>query len=308
MKTVFSIIIAIVFLTAPRAAAVKDRSSAILVPTGEPEKVEVRLSTGKVFVRGVDNDTLFVSAKRLGVDEEEVEEDPDPRSEGLRRLTHNSTGLEVWTDRGVMYVGTTNIYSLEMHIDVPRNVPLVVLTTFTDTVYVSDMNAPVSIETSGPVRVERIHGDVEISTSNWIYFQDLFGSLVAATQFGGIEGSFSKLDEESPIYLSGMEVIDVALPADAKASLLLKSTWGEIFTDFDVTIHPKVGAPSALVGESFVPRAPKPPKPPKIGSTDHTQPLLSAPDQSVTRADVNGGGVEMRLTTVSGNIYVRKRE
>jgi len=80
--------------------------------------------------------------------------------------------------------------------------------------------------------------------------------------------------------------IDVTLPANAKASVRMKTEQGEIYTDFDMVMT----SSSARFERSE--------------RGDRERYRISF-DRPVVGA-INGGGPEISLTTFSGNIYIRK--
>jgi hypothetical protein len=101
-----------------------------------------------------------------------------------------------------------------------------------------------------------------------------------------------RLDDDRPISLSALGPIDVAIPSNSKATLYLKTSFGEVYTDFDVELQrredwsddtgasipfvtvlpprmPKMAAPVVVVEPRPVKvTAPKPDKPDKPDKRD----------------------------------------
>ena len=80
--------------------------------------------------------------------------------------------------------------------------------------------------------------------------------------------------------------LDITLPFDAKVSLKIKTDEGQIFTDFDIQLTPtqrKKEEDERRQGGGY-----------------------RVAFEKVTLGLINGGGVEIQLTTYDGNIYIRK--
>jgi hypothetical protein len=256
--------------------------------------VEIRTTSNRVFVTGTNSDTVYVRARRTDLEEADEEpESDDPRAAGLRKITHRATGLEVWGEGNVVTVATRSYEgSFELYIRMPRDAALDIEAHFADSVFVRNIKASVDIGTNGSARLENVDGEIEVETSNWIYLTDVAGSVVCNTGFGGIEGTVKRLDDDRPISLSALGPIDVAIPSNSKATLYLKTSFGEVYTDFDVELQrredwsddtgasipfvtvlpprmPKMAAPVVVVEPRPVKvTAPKPDKPDKPDKRD----------------------------------------
>ncbi|MCX6577872.1 MAG: hypothetical protein NTV82_15965, partial [Candidatus Aminicenantes bacterium] len=82
--------------------------------------------------------------------------------------------------------------------------------------------------------------------------------------------------------------IDITLPADVKATLKIKSTQGEVFSDFDIALKPV------------------PAKPEETATKEGGKYRIEL-DRSVY-GTINGGGAELKLQNFSGDIYIRKKK
>ncbi|MCE7065937.1 DUF4097 family beta strand repeat-containing protein [Dyadobacter sp. CY326] len=130
------------------------------------------------------------------------------------------------------------------------------------------------------VSISNVDGDLEVRTNNAdIDLNNVTGPVVANTTSGEIKALFSNLNQQKPTAISSISgVVDVSLPAVVKSNLKLRSINGEMFTDFDL------GIKSTKDGMS------------KVGGGSNIE------------GTINGGGVEMNLHTISGNIYIRKQK
>ncbi|MBI3210971.1 MAG: hypothetical protein HYZ37_18965 [Candidatus Solibacter usitatus] len=151
----------------------------------------------------------------------------------------------------------------------------------------------------GDIIVEGIAGEIDTNNINGnITLTDVSGPVVAHALNGKLTVSLSKLDSGKAMSLSTFNKdVDLTLPADAKASVKLKSQNGEIFTDFDVTLK---GAP--VVEESK-----KEPPASNKNSSPRTR-TRTVRFEKVSYGTINGGGQEIQLTTYNGSIYIRKKK
>lgn len=134
-------------------------------------------------------------------------------------------------------------------------------------------------ENSGIV-IREVSGSIEIEGHvSDIKLEKVTGPVVASSVSGDIEVSFSRLNQEKPSNISATSgLIDVALPPDTKASLELTSISGEVFTDFDVKFP-----------------------------EDEKAKGLKPVRRKKSNGSINGGGVELSLNAISGNVYLRKQ-
>lgn len=133
---------------------------------------------------------------------------------------------------------------------------------------------------NGDISVKDIGGEIEIVGSGaGIKLENITGPVVANSISGNIEVVFSRLNQEKPTHINAISgFIDVTLAADTKASLNLISMSGECYTDFDV-------------------------KMPENEKAKGLKPIRSRNGAGT----INGGGVELTLNAISGNVYLRKK-
>lgn len=142
--------------------------------------------------------------------------------------------------------------------------------------------------THGPVTIEGVSGEVDASSVNApLQLNNISGTIVAETTNGPIRATMDRVDPSKPISFSSTNgTIDVALPADLKANLKMRSFNGSIWTDFDMK----------LTGGQPLPTTP-------AGPGGKVQ--LKA-DRTVY-GTINGGGVDASFTTLNGRITIRKK-
>ncbi|MCU0352344.1 MAG: DUF4097 domain-containing protein [Cytophagales bacterium] len=105
------------------------------------------------------------------------------------------------------------------------------------------------------------------------------GPVVLNAVYGKVKVSFDKINQEKPTSIvATYNTLDVSLPPDTKANLRLESSYGNIYTDFDV----------------------------KVPAADNED-LEKISSQNISGV-INGGGTEIHLESPYKNVYLRKKK
>ncbi len=295
--------------------------SATFTNPNRPGIVRIKAGRNQINVRGVDgNEVRATSTKTASVS-------PAPAQEGLRVLTppigftlyenNNVVQLDAGTKRGV------NESAGSIDITVPRASSVVIMSDFDGDVSISDIAGDVEVRAAmGKVQLERLRGGADIQTNR-----------------GGIEASFSEVASRKPLAFSSMMgAVVVRIPATAKALVKLRSQNGQILTDFSeaelairtetmterqaVGIQPK--APLAAERLAAQDRAAADqrakvngklagrngdPGGPGGANGSRVIPLNTGPSFTGGHAisgTLNGGGTDIAITTLSGDVTLRK--
>ncbi|HEX9511669.1 MAG TPA: DUF4097 family beta strand repeat-containing protein [Puia sp.] len=130
-------------------------------------------------------------------------------------------------------------------------------------------------ERRSEVTVENMKNEVEVNVCHSIKVRNSTGPLVLSNISGAIDVVFNEVNKDKPISIASISgEIDVTLPAKTPVDLEMKTISGTMYSDFDFAADEKE---MKRVG----------------GSRVNTR--------------LNGGGLDLKLTTVSGNIYLRKK-
>ncbi|GAB3306227.1 DUF4097 family beta strand repeat-containing protein [Hymenobacter tenuis] len=130
----------------------------------------------------------------------------------------------------------------------------------------------------GDVVLQNLQGKLEVMMkSASVKMLNVTGPVVASSTSGDITVRYTSLGSGPSAITNISGAIDVALPAATKASLMMRTISGEVYTDFDMAL-PKPANGSGLT---------------QIGG------------QTLNGA-INGGGTSISLKNVSGDVYVRK--
>jgi hypothetical protein len=194
------------------------------------QEYKIAKSTGRLDIREVNNVTIegTTGNEILFVRTDRNQEDDD-RAKGLRAVS--STGLEDNTGLGLSVLDKAGVIEVrqlkkmdgpEITIKVPKGV----------TVYFAH-NSPHGSE----VEFRNFEGEIEVSTvHNAVILTNSSGPMNIKTIHGDIDASFSPgIKNISLTSVHGH--VDVALPVATKASLKLGTVYGEIFVDPDFKIE-----------------------------------------------------------------------
>ncbi len=128
------------------------------------------------------------------------------------------------------------------------------------------------------VLIENIDGELELKTNNSsMNLRNVGGPVIANSTNGAITVVFSALNQQKPSAISVVNgEVDITMPANTKSEVKFKSMNGEIYTDFDL--------------------APR----------ENREQLRRVGGGHLIEAATNGGGVEVKVNAINGNIYFRK--
>jgi hypothetical protein len=249
------------------AAAFAQETRQVVVPLSDPNgpvTLHADLLNGSISVTGYEGTEVLIETTI------DAEEDEGEEHAGLRRIPNTSVGLTVEERANTVSIESDwSARSTHLIIKVPRRT----------SVHLATVN-------DGDLEVTGVTGDHELENVNGaITATDVSGSVVANTTNGDVRVRFRSLTADKPMSFSTWNGdVDLTLPADARAHLLMNSGQGDIYTDFDVALSPQDVKMSREEGQrGFRVRLEK-----EVGGS------------------INGGGAEFRFKTYNGDIYVRK--
>jgi lia operon protein LiaG len=126
----------------------------------------------------------------------------------------------------------------------------------------------------GETIISNMKNEIEFKGCHDISLKNVTGPLVISTISGNVNVTFTEISKDKSISIASVSgEVDVTLPAKAGFSLEMGTVSGNMFSDFD---FPARNNDMRRIGGSNI------------------------------RASLNGGGVDLKLHSVSGNIYLRK--
>jgi DUF4097 and DUF4098 domain-containing protein YvlB len=141
---------------------------------------------------------------------------------------------------------------------------------------------------SGDTNISNISGDIEVNTREGnINLDNVSGEVVANSVDGELLVTFKEVTKEEPMAFSTIDGdIDVTFPSNIKATISAKNVDGEIYTDFNIDItHLK----------EF-----------DVGRNRRWTNGWTGMFGNTVTGKINGGGSRILISTVDGNIYIRK--
>lgn len=273
MKTVKKLSTAAVmlFLAGAIVSAQETNREELTIPLsnpGQPGKLECGLVNGSIKVTGYSGNEVHVIAtqpmKKLMVEPEQIQE-------GLKKITATSFSLSAEEEGNVVDIGSDSWKSaINLEIRVPMKFDL-----------------DIGTVNNGDVTVENVEGTLEVSNVNGnITLTNVSGSVVTNTVNGDVKVTMNRLSDNTPMSFTSFNGdIDVTLPASAKATAKLKSTSGDIYTDFEVSFEQKKT---------------------KVDESDEEGVYKVSVDEYVY-GNLNGGGPEFFFKTYHGDIFLRKK-
>jgi lia operon protein LiaG len=128
-------------------------------------------------------------------------------------------------------------------------------------------------EHDNSVNIQNIKNEIEANVCQSINLKNVSGPLVLSTISGNITVVFSEMSPK-PVSIANISgEIDVTLPAKSAANLDMTNVSGNMYSDFDL-------------------------------NADHKD--MQRVGGNSINAKLNGGGTDLKITNISGNIYLRK--
>ena len=243
-------------------AVAQERINVPFSDPNRPKTVKVNLIEGTMTVRTHAGRDVIVESGGGG-QREEVRN-------GLRRLTMHP-GLNIEEENNVVEIKGTGVSRSNITILVPSQT----------TLNLKGVN-------SCRIDVQGVDGDIDANCVNGsIELTNVSGSVVAHSVNGAVRASLDRVNPQKPMAFSTLNGdVEVTLPAATKADLRMKTTNGDVYTDFEVTIGP---TPSGSIERS------------REGGKYRVR-----IDRGI-QGTINGGGQLITLNSLNGRIYLRKK-
>ena len=238
------------------------------VKVGNAKKVEITNLTGEIKIVGHSVSEIQILASEL--------EAPPERAKGLKPLSgggvdNSGIGLNVSEAGNVISISGATKKSAEADyiFKVPNSIAVMV-----------DYSSPF---TSGEVVVEDFAGEFEMNALNdGVTMKNATGPVYLDLINGNINIDFQSVNQKSPMSIKTINgEIDITFPSSTKSNLELYSLHGDIYTDLDIKIQ----------------------KP----EDEDDKGLRFMGGLSDVKCTLNGGGVKMEVSTINGNLYLRKK-
>jgi hypothetical protein len=271
MKKITTLFFMLLILSGTRILAQNATPDELVVPLsspGKPYSLRVGLVTGSITVNSYAGKEIVIDVITHGGQKGEITNDPET---GMKRISRASSfGVSAREDNNAVSVNTDNPnQKISLSLKIPTDVKL-----------------KLSTVNDGDITVNNIKGELEINNVNGsITLTNIDGSVVASTINGTVATTFSATNPKAPMAFSSLNGnVDVTFPAGIQYNMKLKSDRGEIYTDFDMVIDKTET---------------------KTTSEAHAGMYEIKKDDWIN-GKINGGGPEILMKNMEGNIYIRK--
>ena len=269
-KMKIAVLVSLSLMFTLKSLAQSDATQTLTVPLsspGKPYSLKVHLVSGSINVTGYDGKDIVIIVNPRSNDEED-----SPKTEnGMKRIS-NHGGYEVTAkeaDNNVTVNTGNPMKAIDLNIKIPQ-----------------DGKLQIGTVNDGEVTIDNVKGELEVNNVNdKIKLTNISGSVVANTVNGDVDVTFKAIDPKAAMAFSTLNGdINVTLPDDTKANLKMKSDNGDIFSDFDIDVDKT---------------------PSKVDKT--TEPgLYKIKKDDWVLGKINGGGPEMMMKNMQGDIYVKE--
>ncbi|HVW95536.1 MAG TPA: DUF4097 family beta strand repeat-containing protein [Mucilaginibacter sp.] len=244
--------------------------SQLVVPLsqpGKPYKLDVGIIDGSITVTGYEGKDVIIEVQDKG------EKKAVRTHDGMHSISGgHSANIQAEENNNQITVQGDAGKTTNLVLKIPQN----------------DVTLKLATVNNGDIVASNVSGELEITNTNGgIKLTGVSGSVVANTVNGNVIVTFKSIDPKAAMAFTTLNGnVDVSFPSSLKANVKLKSDRGDIYTDFDV------------VGEEHKPAVSR-----KSSAKGN---MYSLKIEDWVYGKINGGGPEIMMKNMNGNIYVRK--
>lgn len=292
------------------------------VEFGDPkaEKTLQFSGNGHLNVTGYSGDKVHISSSEniFGEDDEEINE----KAKGLKKIGGGGFNIINNKKSNIIIISRPIDKHIDLDVRIPNNINLKfgsdvnkdsfgnfnfvgeIITTvfnvnkktsqnnFIDNIVGNTLGGVLNGIIEGNISIKDFSGTIEVNTVKGnIKAENIRGEVFANSVEGDINIDFNKLKKDRALYFSTVNGdIDLTLPKGTKADIMVKTMEGNVYSGFDgeIVVGREIDDDTAT-----------------LESQNNFSKLFQS-NYITTR--INGGGHEMFLTTIKGNIYIRKGE
>lgn len=272
-KVIIAVLVLMSIIRITPTFAQNEIKEQLVVPLSDPAKsgsLNVGLINGSIKVTGYAGKEVIIDAETLPSTNSNKKEKVDDSASGMKRISPRN-GLELSAEEKnnkVNVNSSSHRQSINLNIKVPQQFSL-----------------KVSTINNGDIVIDNVTGELEINNVNGdITMTNVAGSAVANTVNGIIKANFKSVTDSPMAFTTLNGNVDITFPATVKMNTKVKSDRGEVYSDFDMDIDKS---------------APK-------GVRSNQNGMYKVSIDEWIQGKVNGGGSEVMMKNMHGNIYIRK--
>ncbi|MEM9077776.1 MAG: hypothetical protein AAGC43_12080 [Bacteroidota bacterium] len=229
--------------------------------------INISLQSGSMNIVGHDKNqfTIYVELDSSFAETKKTED-----KDGFVRLVNNAFDLEITNSGNRLDINSYSSKGLKkLTVKVPRS---------------SDMSL---LTNNGDLGIENVQGKLDvISNYGKIDIKRIHGSVVASCPNGNTFIDFASLDKKNPSSITSLNgKIEVNVPAESSISFKLLSIEGNIYSNFDIQLIPKV-----------------------INHYENTENGSYLAIKKWMVGSLNDGGQTISISTVHSNIYLKTKK
>ncbi len=252
------------FMGASQSAGEQEYTLPLSNP-GQPGKLYAKLHRGSIKVEGHSGKDVIV--KVLPGDVDDDDENYSSRS-SLRRIPNTATQFEIVEQNNEVRIQGVNNRHVNFEVKVPSQFSLQLNTHHDGYIEVSNV--------TGEIVADGHHEDIVLN--------NVGGSAIVDTHHGEIKVTFTSVTPKAPMAFSTYHGdIDIEFPQNVDGSVKIKTTKGEIYTDFELDLRVE----SAVV---------------KSGGSGTKIEI-----GGWLRGDIGSGGPEYLFSTYHGDVILREK-
>lgn len=222
--------------------------------------IKINEIIGDITIKGYAGNEIIIQPESFSIPK---------TAEGLKLVTgfgsdNTGVGINVQEVDGTIAIQSVRRKETDYTIQVPEKVKL---------------HITASSNRSGDISIEDFKGELEIKTRyNDLDIKNVSGPIVLNATYGEVNIVFSEVNQDKPISLiAAYDDIDITLPANTKANIEMESTYGDIYTDFDIKRENEANGMSKV----------------------NNNPIIGT---------INGGGVKIYVKSPYENVFLRKQK
>lgn len=185
---------------------------------GKPGTLVASLHRGSIRIEGYNGKDVKIKVVSM---EEEDDRDRESNKRGLRRIPNAAAQFNIEEQNNVVTISGVRSKRVDFIIQVPEAFSLSLKTHHDGFIGVKNVK--------GNIEADGHHEDIRMS--------GISGSVVADTHHGEITVAFDEVSAKTPMAFSTYHGdIDITLPDNVNSSAKIKTTKGEVYTDFDLDL------------------------------------------------------------------------
>lgn len=186
----------------------------------QPGKLIAKLHRGSIKVEGHSGKDVIITIVRS----QEEDKKSNASYSNLRRIPNTSAQFNITEDNNIVKIQDVENKRTDFEIKVPN-----------------DFSLSIHTHHYGYIEVNNVTGEIEVSGHHDnIILNNIGGSVIAGTHHGKIKVTFQSVTPNTPMAFSTYHGdIDITFPASVNGSAKIKTTKGEIYTDFDMEMKVK---------------------------------------------------------------------